>query len=407
MSLPDETPIYLENYAQEEIFLEKNIFNLLISVLLTKSGLSLSDINNFILSHYDKLSNTNIPTKLETDIDTTELFTTLFGNNTKLKLDKFNIIFIHWYQNIYNTHIGNVMKAVMLAYEGDDEIIKILLSIINEFEVFVDNKKHEDRVTILEPLTTGALTTGGGRIDFIKVILLLVSCLIVFAPSGNFIEKTEVQKLVNQKISSVSSQFQISDTILTSTAVNLLKDNLFKDIKSTTGVEIVDYLDYWKIDDKYITDCVKNTQNVLQTFSGITEMVSEYIIDTNNGKNGEGLLANYLMPSFFSVFDMESMIQLKDSIHKSTQDINKMITIFTTITNTIEQFKLVANPKIKGSIEIFLRLLEPKITERYDVQNKITGGKHKKLLRRKKRTFKKRQNSKKFTTTRKRVKNNK
>ena len=406
MSLPDETPIYLENYAQEEVFLEKNIFNLLISVLLTKSGLSLSDINDFILSQYDELSNTNIPIKIKTDIDTTELFTTLFGNNTKLKLDEFNIIFIHWYQNIYNTHIGNVMKAVMLAYVND-EIIKILLSIINEFEVFVDHKKHEDRVTILEPLTTGALTTGGGRIDFIKVILLLVSCLVVFAPSGNFIEKTEVQKLVNQKISSVSSQFQISDTILTNTAVNLLKDNLFKDIKSTTGVEIVDYLDYWKIDDKYITDCVKNTKNVLQTFSGITEMVSEYIIDTNNGKNGEGLLSNFLMPSFFSVFDMESMIQLKDSIQKSTQDINKMITIFTTITNTIEQFKLVANPKIKGSVEIFLRLLEPKITERYDLQNKITGGKHKKLLRRKKRTFKKRQNIKKFTTTRKRVKNNK
>ena len=293
-----------ELVTNEEVFLKKNVFNILISVLITKSGLSLNDINKFIILHYDNLSSKNIPIKLKTNIDTAELFTTLFGNNTNLKPDKFNVIFMNWYQNIYNTHIGNIIKDVMLVYKND-EIVKILLSIIDEFEVFVENKRHEDRIELL--------TSGGGSINFIKVILLLISCLLVFTPGGKFIEKTEVQELVNQRISSVSTQFQISDTIITNTAINLLKDNLFKDIKSNTGVEIIDYFNYWKIDDKYISDCIKNTQIVLQSFSGITEMVSEYIIDTNNGKNGEGLLSNFLMPSFFSVFDIESMIQYQIS----------------------------------------------------------------------------------------------
>jgi hypothetical protein len=384
-----------EPICKEEIFLKKSIFNLLIYLLIKESKLSLNEINSFILLiNYDKLSSTNNPAESKTDIDTTELFTTLFGNKTTLDPKKFDVIFVYWYKNIYNTPIGNIIKDVMIACQND-EIIKIILFIINEFEVFVGNKKHEDRVTNIEEITGG-----GGNINFIKFILLMISCLLVFAPNGNFTDKKRVQELVNQKISSISSQIQIPDTLITQTASYFLRDNLLKDIKSSTGVEIFDYLNYFKIDDIYISNCIKNTQTVLESFSGITEMVSGYIIETtNNGNNGEGLMANLLSPSVSSFFNIQSIIELNESIKKSTQDMNKIITIIITITDTLEYIRKTANPKIKSSVEIFLRLLEPKITERYDSQYKIVGGKYKKTMLIKKNTIKKRKYCNRFTIT--------
>lgn len=381
----------LENQDTQLLF-QKQIYNSLISVFIAKSGLSLRDINEFILSHYDALSTEHVPIE-KPDVDTTELFTTLFGDKTKVNPANFATAFTIWYQHIYGTHIGNIVKQVLLAYH-QDEIANLLLSIIREFEVFVEHKRHAERV---QPLTGG-----GSRVNFVKVLLLLISCLLVFAPSGKFIEKTEVQELVNKRISSSTAQVQIPDTIVTNAVVNLLKDNLFKDIKSTTGVEIVDYFNYWRVDDKYITDCIKHTRNVLQSFSGITEMVSEYIIDTKSGKYGEGILSNIVMPSFSSVFDTESMIQFNNLIQKSTKEMNIMITIFTTVADTLEHIKSTTNPKIKGSVEVFLRLVEPRITEKYGSQFKKTGGKRKKP----KRTTKKRKYCKKFTTISKRSRKN-
>lgn len=388
-----------------EVILTKGALNSLIHVLLIKSGLFFQDVNQFILSHYDELSSAYIPAKNEKPIDTSELFTSLFGKNSasfqQLTSEKFKKIFTNWYQTVYTTPIGGIVKTTLSSYQTDD-IDQITLSIIEEFETFIDSRKNADRIEIItvQGATMNGRLLGGGRPNMVTIVLLMISCLCVFSPSGKFIEKSKVQQLVNQRISSVVTRYQISDTLLTKPLVDYLQNDLFKYITSNTGVEIIDYVKYWQIDDKYVTDIMKNTKTTLHSFGDIIGMISSYIVDTNHGKNGEGLMSTFLMPSLLSMVDMDSIIQLNESIKKTTKDINKMITLATTITDTVEVIKQVANPTIKVSVETFLRLLEPKNTERYDSSYTIMGGKHKKTMRRKKRIGRKRRYHKTIRTTR-------
>lgn len=388
-----------------EVILTKGALNSLIHVLLIKSGLSFQDVNQFILSHYDELSSAYIPIRSEKPIDTSELFTSLFGKNSasfqQLTSEKFKKIFTNWYQTIYTTQIGGIVKTTLSSYQTDD-IDRITLSIIEEFETFIDSRKNADRIEIItgQGATMNGRLLGGGRPNMVTIVLLMISCLCVFAPSGKFIEKSKVQQLANQRISSVVTRYQISDTLLTKPLVDYLQNDLFKDITSNTGVEIIDYVKYWQIDDKYVTDIMKNTKTTLHSFGDIIGMISSYIVDTNHGKNGEGLMSTFLMPSLLSMVDMDSIIQLNESIKKTTKDINKMITLATTITDTVEVIKRVANPTIKVSVETFLRLLEPKITERYDSSYTLMGGKPRKTMRRKKRIGRKRRYHKTIRTIR-------
>ena len=111
-------------------------------------------------------------------------------------------------------------------------------------QVFVGNKRDEHRFTSISSLRKGSEASiedrlgpisGGGHTTFMQFIVLLISCLVVFSPSGQFISKTTVQQLTNQKQSDIARKYQISDTILTKPVVKLLQNNLFKEIKSYTN----------------------------------------------------------------------------------------------------------------------------------------------------------------------------
>lgn len=354
----------VDSYNEQKILFEKEVFNGLIFVLLEKSGFQLDDVHKFILLHKDTLTTEHVGREKEEIIDTTELYNEIFGEGINSKSDQFHQNFIFWYTHIYDTHLGDIIKIILITYENN-EIVKIFLSIIDKFEIFVKNKQSSDRITLLN---NGGRKMFGGQSStaFVQVILLLISCLVVFAPSGDrFMPKTEVERLVNHRISDTSKQLQISDKIISNKVATLLQEHLFTDITSFTGVKVDDYFDYWKIDDGKMRYFLDNTKVALESFSNITEMVSEYI----ENPTGKGILSEYVPTSFIptSVFTFldPRVKELKESIQKTTKDMNKIITIVTMITRTIEEIGKTVNPTIKNSVELFLHLIEPTITERY------------------------------------------
>jgi hypothetical protein len=291
----------VDPYNKDEVLIlfEKGIFNELILVLIEKSGFQLHDIHKFILLHTDTLSIEHVGREKEEIIDTIELYNKIFGKGITSSSDQFHQKFIFWYTHIYDTHLGDIIKIILSTYKNN-EIVKILLLIIDEFELFVKNKQGSDRITLLN---NGGRKTFGGQSStaFVQVILLLISCLVAFAPSGDrFMTRTEVEQLVNQRISNTSNQLQISNTIFSGEVAKLLQNHLFTDITSSTGVKINDYFDYWNINDVKMRYFLENTKIALESFSDITEMVSEYI----ENPNGKGILSEFIPTSLIptSVF---------------------------------------------------------------------------------------------------------
>jgi hypothetical protein len=66
---------------------------------------------------------------------------------------------------------------------------------------------------------------------------------------------------------------------------------------------------------------------------------------------------------------------LKESVQKTTKDMNKIIKIVTIVMQTTEEIGKIVNPTIEKSVGTFLRLVEPTITERYvTTQNNAKMG---------------------------------
>ena len=330
------------------VTLNKVTLNSLISVLLYKSGLSLDDVNQFMMDHYEKWSSLSRDDSKKTqNIDTTELFTLLFGQRNEvlrtgiLPADRFKEIFNYWYQHIYKTSIGTILQDILLSYKTDNSV-RIILWFIGEFETFIENKKDEHRFTLLDDTK---MVNGGGRVNMVKILLLIVSCIVVFAPSGEYMTKNEVQTLVNQRISAVSSQYQISDIFISNIAnkiVKLLDKNVPEPI-----VKIVNFVDFWRINDTKLLQGVKCIKTVLHFFKNMTDMT--------HGKKFQEFFDNDPFGVDKILFVINTLIHLKQSINIST--------------------------------ETFLKLLEPKVTENYRLRGGNYKSKHKKTRRRKKRTL--------------------
>ena len=356
------------------VTLNKVTLNSLISVLLYKSGLSLDDVNQFMMDHYEKWSSLSRDDSKKTqNIDTTELFTLLFGQRDEVlrtgtegpliqlnqkvtslpevlgdntgNPDRFKEIFNYWYQHIYKTSIGIILKDILLFYKTDNSV-RIILWFIGEFETFIENKKDEHRFTLLDDIK---MSKGGGRINIATILLMIVSCMIVFAPSGEFMTKNEVQTLVDQRISSVSSHYQISDRFISNLANKIVK-SLDKNVPEPI-VKIVNFVDFWRINDTKLLQGVKCIKTVLHFFKNMTDMT--------HGKTSQGFFDNDPFSIDKTLFVINTLIRLKQSINIST--------------------------------ETFLKLLEPKVTENYRLNGGKYKYKHKKTRRIKKHTGRKKQ----------------